>query len=68
MGWQRIPRSAQTDIPCKQCKTPLVAERSCREVTLYCPSCKKTAEVGEYAVKMDEKLEAFINLIPSDRV
>ena len=66
MFW-RIPRSAQTDIPCKRCKTSLEAKRSCHEVTLWCPICKTSADVREYADKIDDKFEAFMDMIPSDR-
>ena len=67
MQW-RSPRSAQTGIPCKECRTPLVAERSCREVTLRCPVCKKSVAVGDYADKMDNKLEDFMSMVPCNRI
>lgn len=63
----RIPRKAQTTIPCRQCNTPLVAERSCHKVFLTCPSCGKTVDVAEYAEVMDEALEEFIGNVPCDR-
>lgn len=67
MFW-RSPRSAQTDIPCKECTAPLVAERSCRDVTLRCPACKKSVSVAEYAGAMDAKLEEFMSAVPCDRI
>ena len=67
MMW-RTPRSAQTSIPCKECKTPLVAERSCREIRLHCPVCKTSVAVAGYADKMDAKLEEFMSAVPCDRI
>ena len=64
----RLPRSVQTTIPCKQCKAPLKAERSCHEVTLVCPQCRVRSDVKEYAHAMDESLEAFICDLFCDRV
>ena len=63
----RLPRKVQTTIPCRQCKAPLVAERSCRKVTLTCPSCGVSVDVVEYADAMDNALEDFMGNVPCDR-
>lgn len=64
----RMPRGAQTTIPCKVCKTPLKAERSCRKVILTCCTCRTTVDVSEYADRMDEALEDFLAQLPCDRI
>ena len=64
----RLPRKVQTTIPCRQCKTSLVAERSCRRVTLNCPNCRSSADVSEYADQVDEALEEFMANVPCDRI
>lgn len=66
MLW-RIPRRAQTAIPCKDCETPLLAERTCHEVFLSCPTCGKSVDVAEYLDQMDDALEEFIGNVPCDR-
>ncbi|MDL2209579.1 hypothetical protein LJC26_02105 [Desulfovibrio sp. OttesenSCG-928-O18] len=65
--WRR-PRNTQTTIPCKHCKTPLVAERSCRCVTLSCPKCRVSFDLSEYKNQMDDALEDFMGQIPCDRI
>lgn len=62
------PRSAQTTIPCSCCSAPLEARRSCHEVTLYCPSCKRTFPVQDYIKKMDEALENFLEALQCNRI
>lgn len=63
----RLPRKVQTTIRCRQCKTPLIAERSCRKVTLACPSCRAIVDVAEYADAVDDALEDFMGSVPCDR-
>ena len=67
MTFWSIPRKAQTTIPCEECATPLLAERTCHKVFLSCPSCKKSVSVTEYLNKMDDALEDFIGNVPCDR-
>lgn len=65
--WPR-PRNAQTTIPCKHCKTPLVAERSCRSVVLSCPKCRVSFALSDYKDQVDDVLEGFMGQIPCDRI
>lgn len=64
----RNPRSIQTSIPCKHCRTPLIAERSCRRVTLSCPQCRVSFDLLDYADQMDEALEDFLGQVPCNRI
>lgn len=68
MLWRPAPRSAQTTIPCRNCKKPLVARRSCHQAYLECDQCRKRFEIQEYVRQMDEPLETFLEAINCDRV
>lgn len=61
-------RTAHTTIPCKQCDTPLIAQRGCREVRLYCETCRKNYDLKEYVHLMDEALETFLDQAFCDRI
>lgn len=64
----RLPRKVQTTIPCRHCKTPLMAERSCRKVTLSCHKCRTMVDIDGYIDQMDEILEEFLAQVPCDRI
>ena len=61
------PRSAQTTIPCKQCKKPLTAKRTCHEAYLYCEQCARQFPISAYSAHMDDALERFIEALNCDR-
>lgn len=53
---------------CEQCGLDLTAYRGCREVTLRCPSCGKSYELGDYAAEMDDDFEEEMGFVPMDRI
>ena len=61
-------REAETSIPCKSCGNRLLARRTCREAHLFCESCRKRSEVGEYIAQMDTTLENFLEALQCDRI
>ncbi|MFW5734797.1 MAG: dual CXXC motif small (seleno)protein [Oceanidesulfovibrio sp.] len=61
-------RTARTTIACKQCGSPLVALRGCREVTLRCETCRRNFDLKEYVHLMDEALETFLDQAFCDRI
>jgi len=53
---------------CDQCGLDLTAHRSCREVTLRCPSCGKSYDLVAYAEAMDDEFEEEMGFVPMDRI
>ncbi len=62
------PRSAQTTIPCPQCKKPMTIERSCHRVYMRCPNCRETHPVEGYIRKADKAMEEFLDNCYVDRI
>jgi len=53
---------------CEKCGLDLTALRGCREVTLRCPKCGKTYDLGNYASEMDDEFEEEMGFVPMDRI
>lgn len=53
---------------CEQCGLDLTAYRGCREVTLRCPSCGKSYELGDFSAEMDDDFEEEMGFVPMDRI
>lgn len=66
--WKPAPRFAQTSIPCKNCKKPLMAKRTCHTAYLRCETCGRDFSVQDCIGQMDEELERFLEAINCDRV
>lgn len=62
------PREAQTTLPCPLCAQPLLVTRSCFEVQMYCPHCKKNFPVDDFVRRMDDALESFMENVYCNRI
>ncbi len=61
-------RKIQTTLPCRECRTPVLVERSCHEVHVVCPACGKMYSVQEYIREADEAMETFLEQVYCDRM
>lgn len=61
-------RKVQTTVRCKHCNTPVFIERSCHEVHIFCPTCKKNFSLSEYIAHADEAMEHFLEGVYCDRM
>ena len=61
-------RKAETTLPCRNCKAPLTAQRTCHEAYLACSKCGKVFQIQEYRLEMDKALEEFLEAINCDRI
>nr|WP_282097915.1 dual CXXC motif small (seleno)protein [Pseudodesulfovibrio sp. zrk46] len=53
---------------CEKCGFDLTAYRGCQQVTLRCPKCGKSYDLGEFASKMDDDFEEEMGFVPMDRI
>jgi len=53
---------------CEKCGLDLTAYRSCREVTLRCPSCDEAYDLKDFATTMDDDFEEEMGFVPMDRI
>lgn len=62
------PRSAQTTQNCPKCGKKLDIRRSCTEVFMYCPECRKEFPLRDFIGKSDKAMEDFLENVYLDRI
>lgn len=62
------PRSAPTTVTCPQCGGKLDIGRSCTEVHMRCPECKKDFPLKDFIDKADKSMEEFLENVYLDRI
>lgn len=61
-------RKAKTGLPCPSCGEPLIIERGCKTVWMFCPVCSKKFPVRDFIAKADPAMEAFLENVYFDRI
>lgn len=62
------PRSVNTSVGCPLCKEKLDIRRSCTEVHMHCPACKKNFPLKDFIDKADRSMEEFLENVYIDRI
>lgn len=61
-------REAQTTLKCPQCGKPLHIGRTCRQVQMFCPACKRQYPLNEFIGSADAVMEEFLENVHFDRI
>lgn len=62
------PRDAETSLPCPVCGQNLRISRSCHQVRMRCPACRKDYPLADYIGRADENMEKFLENVYCDRI
>lgn len=62
------PRDRETTLPCPDCGEKLHIARSCHEVFMRCPVCKKEYPVKDFISRADPAMEEFMENVYCDRI
>ncbi|MBQ7617460.1 MAG: hypothetical protein IJS50_01165 [Desulfovibrio sp.] len=62
------PRDAETTLPCPTCQSKLHIARSCHEVFMLCPKCKKHLPLAHFIAQADEAMENFLENVYCNRI
>ena len=61
-------RDEKTTLPCPNCQKPLHIARTCHEVFMHCPECRKRYPLRSFIRQADSVMEEFMNNVYCDRV
>lgn len=61
-------RDAETTLVCPDCGQKLHIGRTCHEVFMHCPACKKKFTLREFIGKADQAMENFLENVYCDRI
>lgn len=62
------PRAANTTLKCPNCNHNLDITRSCKEVHMHCPACKKDYPLDKFIAQADDAMEKFLENVYFDRI
>lgn len=62
------PRDKETTLSCPHCGGKLHICRSCHEVFMQCPACKRRYPIKDYIANADGAMEDFLENVYCDRI
>lgn len=62
------PRNAETTLPCPECGHRLQISRSCHQVQMSCPACRKDFPLRDFINRADSAMEQFLENVYCDRI